>query len=155
MRVDADRSYLSRHGSVALWFALLGAPCAWFLGLVLSYPVVPYACYSGHVWTLYAISAIALLVVLGAGVVGYGLLMDTGAELPGDHASHTDRTRLLAAVGMMFSGLFALILIGHIASTAMVGPCIPLPRERFTPDAYVEPAGHGLIAQSRSMMLPC
>jgi len=137
MRAEVERGYLSHHGSAALWYGFLGAPFAWFLGLVSAYPVVPYACWSGHVWTLYAINLIALLLIIGAGVVSYRLLVATGAELPGDHATRTDRTRMMAAVGMMFSGLFALILIGHLISTAVIGPCIPEPREPLSPDTYL------------------
>lgn len=150
MRADVDRSYLGNRGSVALWYALFGAPFAWFLELCLSYPVVSYACDSGNVWTLYAMHAVALLFALGAGAVGYSLLMDAGAELPADHATRTDRSRLLASVGMMFSGLFSLILVGHLISTAVLGPCIPLPRERFTPDTFVAPASSPALAYAEA-----
>ena len=140
MSVHVARNYLSSHGSITLWYGFLGAPLAWFFALLFSYPLVPYACWSGNVWTLYALNLVALILTLGAGGTAYRMFADTGAELPGDHATRTDRTRLMAAAGIIFSGLFSLIVIAHLVSTAIMGPCIPVPREPLSPDTYIAPA---------------
>src|SRR5215216_2455471 len=105
MRPDADRTYLSRRGSTALWFAFFGAPLIWSLDLFLVYVTVPYACMTGRTVLLYMLSGSALLISLASGWVGYSIWSDTGQGLPEDQATRSDRSRLLAVVGMMSSGL--------------------------------------------------
>jgi len=129
------RKHLSRQGSAGLWFAFLGAPIAWFVDLFFLYFSVTYACVTGRVMTLYVLAALPLLVSLAAAVVGYGIWRDTGAGLPQDQATRMDRSRLLAVMGLMMTGLTVAILVGQLVAIAVLGPCIPLPRVRFTPDA--------------------
>lgn len=146
--VERDRAYLRRRGSIGLWYAFLGAPIAWGLELFVIYPAVPYACSHDAPVFLYVIGIVGLLLSLGAGLVGYSIWSDAGEELPGDHATRMDRSRLMAVVGMMASTLFSLIIIGQLVATAIIGPCIPLPRVRFTPDALVAPAPAPVLASN-------
>ena len=135
MRVDADHSWLDTHGSTALWYAMLGSPFVWAIQLFFMYPAVPYACSSKSTVWLYVIGGLALLLSVASGLVAYNIWNEAGAELPGEYATRTDRTRLMVAVGMIFSALFSTILLAQLIATAILGPCIPLPRVKYTPDA--------------------
>jgi putative membrane protein len=83
---------------------------------------------------------IAFVSVAGAGFAGYtayAIWRAAGHRASEDEATTTDRSRFIAEVGMAISALFALILLGQWAAVVILGPCIPLPRVPFTPDAMV------------------
>ena len=138
MRVIDDRDYLSPRGNLALWYAFLGAPVVWFIDLGFVYFWVSPSCVLRTSLPLYLIDGVALVLALFALLIGYNIWQDTGEELPGEHATRTDRSRFMAVVGIMMSGLFSLIIAGHILATAILGPCIPLPRVRNTPDTFLQ-----------------
>jgi hypothetical protein len=148
MRADVDRSYLSNSGSVALWYAFLGAPICWFAEQLVNYPAVPFACSHKTILPLLIINLVGMALTIGSGVVAYSIWNDVGPELPGEHATRTDRTRMMAVIGMMFSGLFTAVVVGHFISILVLGPCIPLPRVRYTPDALSQPAQTQLLAST-------
>lgn len=135
MRPPGEKTYLQPWGNAALWYAFLGAPIVWAIDLFLVWFAVSPACVTQNSLPLYLIDGTALLLSLASGWTGYLIWKDTGEEMPGEHATRTDRSRLMAVVGAMMSGLFSLIIAGHILATIIIGPCIPLPRVRMTPDA--------------------
>lgn len=132
------RDVFSLRGNAALWYAFLGSPVVWSIELFFIYIAVPVACVTEANAILYAINGVSILLSAGAGIVAYLIWGTTGGELPGEHGSRTDRTRLMVVVGFMSSGLFTLILVGQLLATIIVGPCVPLPRIRFTPDVLLE-----------------
>ena len=144
------KRYLAPNGNLAIWFAFLGAPVVWFTAMVFVYFNVARACVVGSSLSLYIIDGAALAIILLAGFIGYSIWVDTGEELPGEHGTRTDRSRLMAVVGIMMSSLFGVVVAGHIVAMMIVGPCIPLPRVRFTPDAVVE-TQQPLFAQESSL----
>jgi hypothetical protein len=48
----------------------------------------------------------------------------------------------------MFSGLITLILLGELLAIAVKGPCIPVPRLRFSPDASTPTTQERMLANA-------
>jgi hypothetical protein len=65
-RAPKDSSW--RMGLLALWAGLLLPPCAWVLGLLISYILVPWTCATGRQFALHWVT---LAMVLLAGVGGF------------------------------------------------------------------------------------
>jgi hypothetical protein len=95
-----------------LWFGLLGAPLAWALHLVVSYPVVPLACATGSAVILHAITIITALVAACAGVIAWQDFRSIdvrGDRAPGD-AIQVNR-KFLAGLGVSLSLFFLLVIL--------------------------------------------
>lgn len=137
MSAAAQQRYLSARGSTALWFALAAPPTAWFCAQSAGYFVVPHACSARQSLPLHLIAAVAIAIIAGAGYTGFGIWRESGALPSDDEATPTDRSRFLAELAMGGAALFGLTLIGQWIAIAILGPCIPLPREPFTPDALL------------------
>lgn len=134
----ADLKYLSAKGSFALWFGLLGAPAAWFVGMMIAYFTVPWACSHENTLPLHLIAAIGLVVTALAGVSALRIWRSSGREWSDDVADRHDRSRFMAEMGMAGSLLFGLLILGIWAAIIILGPCVPLPRVPFTPDALLD-----------------
>ena len=118
---EIDPKYLGRRGSAALWYGLLGAPFSFAIELLIIYAAVPFDCARASRIDVSIIGAISLAVSLSAGFVSYRIWRELGQDLPRQEDTRVDRTRLLAVIGLMFSGLFSLLLLGHLLAIAMVG----------------------------------
>ena len=113
--------------SRAPWFAVFGAPAAWFASLVAGYFSVHHACRSHSGMLPLAISLVALLVSVGAGVRGrlvYGV------------AREHERTRFLAEIGMLAGTVFSLIILLQIIAILVLPPCHERPRTPSSPDVF-------------------
>ena len=119
-----ERKYLSPSGSPSLWYAFLGAPIVWFIQLNVGYFAVPYACKFDRTFVLYAIVLSALALTVFAAWLANSIWRREGGWDPGEYASPPERSRFLAVMGLMFSGLVALILLGELVAIAVKGPCI-------------------------------
>lgn len=134
-RIRLSKNYLHDAASWLLWYAVFGAVISWLIELFVIYLSVSYACVSGNVLWLYVLNVAALMVALGAALASYSIWQDTGAGLPSEHATRVDRTKMLAVVGLMFSTLTVMVLVGQLLAIPIIGPCIPLPRQMMMPDA--------------------
>lgn len=131
-----DPPALHGRGSLRLWLALGTPPLVWFAAQNAGYFFVAWACArTNGDRVLYGIAIAALLLCLGAGLLSLSILRDIGAS--GDDADddRIQRTRFLARIGVAGAVIFALILIGQWIAIAILDPCMPYPRSRFTPDA--------------------
>lgn len=117
---------IPREGhDLSLWTAVLGAPVLWLCHLQLSYMLVPWCCSSGKRWVLHVVSAVLLALTLGGGGLAWREYRQVGTEGP---AGTTDpllgRSRLLALVGILSSGLFALAIVAQAIPSFILDPCV-------------------------------
>jgi hypothetical protein len=122
-------SRVPREGrDLSLWTAFLGAPVLWLCHLQTEYMLVQYAC--GHhtkmplLWT----SALYLVLTLAGGYPAFrefqaagGLSMATGAPTADPPAG---RSRLLATVGLMSTGMFFLAILAQALASFFLDPCV-------------------------------
>lgn len=111
----------ARVGHGTTWFAILGAPLAWSLQLIINVSLAGYACYPHdvplatpvwpHLVSIAAgVEAVAVGVCIAAGIASWlNWRRSRGEKLGGAHQvveSGDGRTRFMAMVGMMASALF-------------------------------------------------
>jgi putative membrane protein len=127
--------YLRAGGSAALWFALAAPPAAWFSAQAAGYFVVPHACRLQQPLPLHLIAAASLCIIAAAGYTAYGIWRASGGVPSDDENTPTDRSRFLAELALGGAALFVLTMVGQWVAVGILGPCLPLPRAPFTPDA--------------------
>ena len=114
--------YWERRGLALLWFALLSAPVAWALDELISYAVVKPVCFADAKFTLTAISAAALVLVLAGAFTARACL----ARLQGasdDGPRRVDRSYFMALVAVAFNLLVALLIVFATIPHFVLSPC--------------------------------
>jgi hypothetical protein len=127
-----------RVGGVAAWFAIVAAPLAWNLQLLVNVPIAAHTCYphdvplASPIWSnlgsvTSVVETIAVVVCLAAGLVAWRNWRRARGEKAGS-ARHLieggdGRTRFMAMVGMMMSGLFLIAVIFACFSLYAVPAC--------------------------------
>jgi hypothetical protein len=125
------------HG-VPMWFAILGAPVAWSLQQLIAPTMFMHGCYPNDtplfepIWgnarpVALWIEAVAILVCLAAGAVAWRNWARSRDEKEGS-AHHLieagdGRTRFMALVGLICSGLFLIVIVFSTGLLYMVPPC--------------------------------
>jgi hypothetical protein len=127
-----------RVGAVAMWFCILGAPAAWSLQQLINAPLFAHGCYPKDVplaepiWTnarsvALGIEAAAIAICIAAGLMAWRNWRRTRAEKEGSGhhlmESGDGRSRFMAMVGLICSGLFLLATIFATGILYMVQPC--------------------------------
>lgn len=122
----------ARVGLLATWFGILGAPVAWSLQELVNFGLSSYACYphdaplTQPLWAqlttiTYVVEAIALLIGLAAGATAWRNWRRSRTEKDGNAdrllGGGDGRTRFMAMVGMLTSGLF---LVGIVFATLYI-----------------------------------
>ena len=124
----------------ALWFAILAAPLAWSIALLVNVPIAVHGCFpqdtalSVPIWSnmglvVGVVVLIAVAISVAGGIVAWRNWHVTRSESEGS-AHHLleagdGRTRFMAMTGMLCSGLFLLTLLfsGGMLLMLMVRPC--------------------------------
>lgn len=121
-----------------VWFALLGAPLAWTLQLLINVSLGGYACYPHDVplasplWGNLVgiglwVEVIALLICVAAAIVSYLNWRRTKREKSGDThdllGGGDGRSRFLAMAGMLVSVLFLIATAFSMGNLASIQPC--------------------------------
>ncbi len=112
-------------------FGFFAGPIAWVLQLIIGYVLSTVACEVGSKLPVYILSALAVLVTLGAGFAAWrswrGLRPDrpTLTDIDEEHAS----AEFLAIAGLIISGIFfVLTLLTGVASLFLTAcPIITMP----------------------------
>jgi hypothetical protein len=127
-----------RIGPWAMWFCILGAPVAWSLQQLINAPLFAHGCYPkdmpvaepiwGDTGTIaMAVELIAIAICIVAGLVAWRNWRRTRSEKEGSGhhlmASGDGRTRFMAMVGIICSGLFLLAVAFAIGLLLMIPPC--------------------------------
>jgi hypothetical protein len=121
-----------------MWFCILGAPVAWSLQQLVNAPLFAHGCYpkdvpiSSPIWTnagsvALAVELIAIVVCVAAMLLAWRNWGRTRAEKEGSghHLMEAGdgRTRFMAMVGLICSGLFLLATIFATGLLYLVQPC--------------------------------
>ena len=122
----------------AMWFCILGAPVAWSVQQLVNAPLFAHGCYpkdvplASPIWTnaggvALSVELIAMVVCVVAGLVAWRNWGRTRAEKEGSghHLMEAGdgRSRFMAMVGLICSGLFLLATIFATGLLYMVQPC--------------------------------
>ena len=112
------------RGIAALWFAVLAGPVAWMLGLNAAYAFVRLACDERTLAYMHASSLLTLGLALGGGAVSWREWRRAGGERPGEGGGALPRARFMAALGLLASGLFALVIVAQWIANLFLNPCM-------------------------------
>ncbi|HEX8271507.1 MAG TPA: hypothetical protein VF615_02575 [Longimicrobiaceae bacterium] len=112
------------RGIAALWFAVLAGPVAWMLGLNAAYAFVRLACDEQTLLYMHASSLLTLALALGGGAVALREWRRAGGEWPGEGGGAVPRSRFMAALGLLGSGLFALTIVAQWIANLFLNPCM-------------------------------
>ena len=107
----------------AQWFGVLGGPIAWAMQLQANYALVPPACQNGDLKRVHMVSAICLLLTVGALVVARGSWAKTKNKTPGSREPAEARSAFMGLLGMLISLLFALVIIAQWMPVLFFNPC--------------------------------
>ncbi|HEX2189627.1 MAG TPA: hypothetical protein VHG51_12045 [Longimicrobiaceae bacterium] len=126
MAETAERTEHFREGRgiVALWFAVLAGPAAWMLGLNVQYALVRVACARQEVLPLHAVTLATLLLACAGGWVAWREWRRAGGEWPGEGGGTLSRSRFMTALGLLASGLFALVILAQWVALLFLNPCM-------------------------------
>lgn len=112
--------------TATLWFAMLGGPIAWVLGLNLDYALVRIACTEQTMLPLHLVTLGTLALSLAGGWVAWREWRRAGAEWPGEGGSEMSRSRFMAVVGLMASAFFSLVILAQWAAKLFLNPCMAI-----------------------------
>jgi hypothetical protein len=112
------------RGRWSLWPGVLLPPLVFLGELSLTYAYVPRACDAQRTSVLHWILAVALAIVLVAGVRAWGEYTALGAQLPGDHGTPDERARFVALLGVLSSAFFAVGVVAQGIAQWLLSPCI-------------------------------
>ena len=126
------------RGAPLLWFAVVGGPAAWLVGLVGSYFWIHNVCEHQSAVAPRLISLVTFAVALAAGISGWLIAARLGLGASSKDDSLADRTRFMAQIGALSGLVFALILLLQILATLMLDPCQSGggARTRHSPDVW-------------------
>ena len=119
----AAREFKEGAGPGVLWACVLAGPVAALTQLQANYALVLWACGAGRVWALHAVSVVALLVAVGAGLLAWRKWRVAGAVWEDEGGGVKARGRFMAAVGMLISALSALVIVAMWMPVFVYGPC--------------------------------
>ena len=120
------------------WFALLAAPHAWALQLLIGSAITGYACYphdaplAAPIWdgmraVLYLVEAACVALCVAGGWVAWRNWRRTRHEKPGSGRRLVEggdgRTRFMAMSGLMISALFLVAIVFSSVQLIVLGAC--------------------------------
>lgn len=123
-----------RVGMLALGFGIVGAPLAWNIELLAGTALSGHQCFPRYMplavplWTgtwgfLLAMSVVAIVIAIAAGLVAWRSWRRTRDEKPGSVHGGEGRTRFMAMCGLLCSGLFMVALVFTLAAILLVPLC--------------------------------
>jgi hypothetical protein len=127
-----------RVGAWAMWFGILGAPVAWSVQQLINAPLFAHGCYpkdvplAAPIWgnagsVGLVVEVVAVVLCVAAGLVALRNWRRTREEKEGSGhhlmESGDGRSRFMAMVGIICSGLFLLAVVVATAFLVLVQPC--------------------------------
>jgi hypothetical protein len=125
LATEANREFKQTGGNFALWAGLLVAPVAWGAQQGALYTMVPWACQTGHVVVLHAVSAAAVVVAAIGALVAWRSWSRAGREeSDDDRGGARARSRFLAVLGVVASVFFIVVIIAQATASFVLHPCM-------------------------------
>lgn len=128
-RQDLEDRYNETRKVGRLWWGFLGGMLAWKLHLMVSYMLVPYACWHDMSIAIDLGSLATLLLALSAAWVAWGTWKEVGGHPLGeggyDESTSTviGRTRFMAVSGVIVGLFSALVILGQWIPNLVLSPC--------------------------------
>jgi hypothetical protein len=107
-----------RQIELALWTTMLAPPIAWLTHFQILYSNVLPACVSRTELGLGVTSLLCLAITLGSGALAWHELRRNPAP-----EEVVKSRRFMAVVGLMTSGLFAVVVVAQALALLFVNPC--------------------------------
>lgn len=122
--VGEEERLRSRGAVGGLWFALLAPPLTFLAQLEVNYAMVSSLCERGYRWPLTLVTLVAIVVCLAAGVVAWRAWRATDGPWP-DYVTPapSPRSRFMAALGMLVSALFLVLLVAQAIPPFILTAC--------------------------------
>jgi hypothetical protein len=123
-RTEAERYYATVRGKLSLWTGVLGGAFVWAMQLQVGYAL---SRFSGEYPSLtiahHLTSAIAVLLAFAATLLAFRDWRRVGAGEPGGtEPGVAGRARFLAALGILTSGLFTIVILAQWLPTLFIDP---------------------------------
>ncbi|HJR09219.1 MAG TPA: hypothetical protein VJ842_18305 [Pyrinomonadaceae bacterium] len=123
MTEEAKREFTTQRGICWLLSGLLTAPLAFLTYLAINYAVVPHACSSGHMLASHLVTALFVLIVLAGAFIAWRNWKEAGRGEPTGAAGVVERSRFIAVVGLMLSGLVLILFVAQWIPQFLISPC--------------------------------
>jgi hypothetical protein len=109
--------------ALLLWVGVLLPPIAWAVQMEINYSLVRRACVVERNAALYAVTLVALVLMLVTALISLSTWKKLGAGWPGDSADQQTRIRFLAVLGLLSNGIFFLATAAQGLATIIFNPC--------------------------------
>jgi hypothetical protein len=114
--------YWDGRGAVVLWMAVLLAPAAGALDLLISYALIKPACAQGNANLLTLVSAGAFVMVIAGGWLGWSCLARLReATEEGDRT--IDRSYFMAMGAIALNVLMGILIVTFVVHRFVLSPC--------------------------------
>lgn len=123
MSQEAGENFKQAGRVAALWAGLLSGPMAWMISQQAGNFIVSWACSPAGRVALHLVMIAALLLAGAGGLVSWRCWRRAGREWPDDSGGAVPRSRFLAVLGLMMSGLFSLLIAAQWIPSFFFDPC--------------------------------
>lgn len=123
MTVDSRTDVPDAREIRALWIGALLPPVAFLINLEVAYALVPTACSSGTALPVHLVHLACLSLAIGGGLVAWRRWVAEGKLWPGEEGGASARSRFMAGVGVLLSGLFVLVIVVQWIPSFLLDPC--------------------------------
>jgi hypothetical protein len=106
-----------------LWMTIFTGPIVWLLNLQANFTLAPWACAFGWKLTLHLISAIALCISAGSGIIAWIEWRRLNLEWPGEAGGIAGISRSLAMSGVLLSAMFFLVILAQAIPQFILEAC--------------------------------
>lgn len=110
-------------GLLSVTLSVVLGPIAALVGQSVIYATNMWACGHNLRSTMHIVPALAIVVIVGAGVVGFSNWRAVGRGADDERGAAATRTRFLSIVGMAVSALSALIVLAQWAAIIVFPAC--------------------------------
>jgi hypothetical protein len=123
-QAQAERYFASRRGKLSLWTGVLGGALVWATQMQIGYVLARFTAAQPGLGTAHhATAVIALLLAAGATVLAWRDWRRVGGGEPaGTEPGIAGRSRFLAALGILTSGLFTLVILAQWLPIFFIDP---------------------------------
>ena len=119
-----DAYFREPRGILSLGFAIFAGPVAWSVVLTAGYSLVAVSCDAETTLPLHLLTAVMLLVSVAGVVVARREWRRAGRGWPGEGGDVLSRSRFAAVLGLLSSGLFALVIVAQWLAVLLLDPCM-------------------------------
>jgi len=120
---EADDQFSSTSEVFKQWAGVVAGPLAWMFQQQASYLLVKFACKYGWHLPFHMVSLLALLLIVGGAFVAWHTWRQTGREWPSGSGGARPRSRFMAVLGLLLSGLFFVVIIAQSIPSFILSPC--------------------------------